>query len=101
MVSRSDSLLSEIGIDEERWAVSRLRGLGPDQRELYSSILRRFATGRPPAALTSFRAPDAALRGLVERDLIAVDADGTIAVAYPFSARPTRHRVRLPDGRSY
>jgi hypothetical protein len=32
---------------------------------------------------------------------VQLDARGNVAVAYPFSARPTRHRVRLGDGRSY
>ena len=32
-----------------------------------------------------------------EADAIRLDPDGGIAVAYPFSTRPTRHRVRIAD----
>ena len=41
------------------------------------------------------------MRMLVERDLVGLGADDEIALAYPFSARPTRHRVQLADGRGY
>jgi hypothetical protein len=34
---------------------------------------------------------------LHEADAIRLDANGGIAVAYPFSTHPTRHRVRIAD----
>ena len=39
-----------------------------------------------------------ALATLAREDLVHRGADGEIAVAYPFSGRPTAHRVRFPDG---
>lgn len=86
-------------IAENRWAPERVAGLRPAERELYGSILRSFVDGRR----ADVTAPDAreALGRLVERDLIEVDGDGGAVVAYPFSARPTRHRVRTDDGRRY
>lgn len=38
---------------------------------------------------------------LVEADLLRIDGDRRVVVAYPFSAQPTRHRVTLHDGRTY
>jgi hypothetical protein len=35
------------------------------------------------------------LTALHDIDAIRLDPDGQIAVAYPFSATPTRHRVRI------
>lgn len=40
------------------------------------------------------------LQTLVERDLMRLAGDGEVAVAYPFSAQPTRHRVQRRDGRT-
>jgi hypothetical protein len=37
------------------------------------------------------------LEALHDIDAIRLDSDGEIAVAYPFSAVPTRHRVRIGD----
>jgi hypothetical protein len=89
-------------IGENRWARERLAGLADEELHLYAGILQRFAAGRPPRAAS----PDtsrtrAALARLVEHDLVQVDTAGNVAVAYPFSARPTRHHVRLAGGRRY
>jgi Alkylmercury lyase len=35
---------------------------------------------------------------LAREDLVHLGGDGEIAVAYPFSGRPTGHGVRFPDG---
>jgi hypothetical protein len=40
---------------------------------------------------------DELLAALHELDAIRLAPDGHIAMAYPFSARPTRHRVRIDD----
>ncbi|WP_344213250.1 alkylmercury lyase family protein [Kribbella sancticallisti] len=75
------------------------------EQEVHRAILRRFAsTGRPPAPadldeLTAYSGRSTAdvLRVLHELDAIRLMSDGGIAVAYPFSATPTRHRVRIAD----
>ena len=83
-----------------RWA--RLTDL---ERELYFWILRRFAEqGRPSKADLSAAAKERridverALEALAREDLVHCGDDGEITVAYPFSGRPTAHRVRFPSG---
>jgi hypothetical protein len=97
------STLAAIGVGEQRWAAHRIAGLAAAERRLYGQILHGFVDGRPvsPAELASGGGTDGPLRTLVGRDLVGLGADGEVAVAYPFSATPTRHRVRLSDGRAY
>jgi hypothetical protein len=84
---------------------TRALPLEPAERAVHQAILRAFAaTGRPPAVgvltpLTAGTEADApaVLRRLHELDAIRLDTEGQIAVAYPFSASPTRHRVRIGD----
>ncbi|MFN2471325.1 MAG: alkylmercury lyase family protein [Gaiellaceae bacterium] len=79
--------------------------LAPAERELYVWILRQFATdGRPSstqmlaaAARLAIDAEDA-LETLAREDLVHRGAHDEITVAYPFSGRPTAHRVRFPGG---
>jgi hypothetical protein len=87
-----------------RGPARRARLSGPE-RELYFWILRRFATsGRPGSAETRERAAqlgleiEGAFATLEREDLVHRGPDGEITVAYPFSGRPTAHRVRFPDG---
>ncbi|WP_406055421.1 alkylmercury lyase family protein [Kribbella sp. NBC_00889] len=62
-------------------------------RATHREVLRAFATtGAPP-----FGGTTEVLRALHELDAIRLTSDGEIAVAYPFSATPTRHRVRIAD----
>jgi hypothetical protein len=84
---------------------ARRARLTEPERELYFWILRHFRTsGRPgddelrEAAKRLGIDADLALEALAREDLIHRGADGEIAVAYPFSGRPTAHRVRFPDG---
>lgn len=78
----------------------------PAGRAMHRIILQAFATtGHPPTSAELERvaadhsmASDDVLAGLHEADIIRLDADGQIAVAYPFSATPTPHRVRLASG---
>jgi hypothetical protein len=78
----------------------------PAGRAVHQAILRRFAaTGAPPdpTILTKTTADYGAdivevLTRLHDDDAIRLDPDGGIRVAYPFSAVPTRHRVRLASG---
>lgn len=78
----------------------------PAERALHRTILRAFAaTGAPPdhgvldevAAGFAATARDVLAR-LHTADVVRLGSDGRIRVAYPFSASPTRHRVRFPDG---
>jgi hypothetical protein len=82
----------------------RTRALPLDavERATHQAILRAFAaTGRPPARhdldqMTAGRAAEV-LQALHEADAIRLTSYGEIAVAYPFSATPTRHPVRIGD----
>lgn len=79
--------------------------LDPVDKAVHQAILRAFAaTGRPPTGsyldpvtVGSGRTSGEVLAALHELDAIRLGPDGRIAVAYPFSASPTRHRVRLGD----
>jgi hypothetical protein len=86
-------------IGENRWAPARVAGLRRAERELYGSVVGSFLDGGAPDAWLQGRRAE--LGRLVDRDLLGLDHDGVVVVAYPFSARPTRHRVRTDDGRRY
>jgi Alkylmercury lyase len=84
---------------------ARSARLAEAQRELFFWILRRFATAGRPSSVEVLAAAERlgldaedALETLAREDLVHRGADGAIAVAYPFSGRPTRHRVRFPGG---
>ncbi|WP_249643827.1 alkylmercury lyase family protein [Nocardia sputi] len=78
----------------------------PTEKAVHQDILRFFATsGRAPTAaqLAETRAVHAVpieqvLRHLHDADVIRTDTDGLIVAAYPFSAAPTPHRVRIAGG---
>jgi len=78
----------------------------PAARAVHQAILRAFAnSGSPPTeavlgplAAAHGATPGSVLTRLHDADVIRLDLDGAIAVAYPFSAVPTRHRVRLGSG---
>lgn len=79
--------------------------LDPVEKAAHQAILRAFATGRPPTpdgldsvTAGSGRSTTDVLTALHAIDALRLDADGHIAIAYPFSARPTRHRVRISSG---
>lgn len=87
--------------DQDGFA-ARQAGLPVAVRELHRWVLRAFlVTGRAPhlddAALGGAGRDDA-FRALSDVDLVQLDTDGRIAVAYPFSGRPTGHRVQLDGG---
>jgi hypothetical protein len=85
----------------------RRAGLDPRERRLYREILLGFAGGSPPARGALAASADeleldlaATLARLQALDLVQTDAaTGEVAVAYPFSRRPTAHRLELPGGR--
>jgi hypothetical protein len=92
------------------------RGAGVDDRQavlpdplrvFHQRVLGAFLTGTgpPDASVVAGLAaelgldPPAALAALAAADLVHTDpATGTIAVAYPFSGRPTPYRVDLDGG---
>lgn len=98
--------LTAAGIAPERRGIERLRGLTDGERKFYRWILKSFRAGAPPrpdeladAASELDLEVEPALERLQRDDLVHHDhATGAILVAYPFSGRPTAHRVRF-DGR--
>lgn len=84
---------------------TRALPLDPIERAAQQAILRAFATtARPPAdadldpvTAGNGRSTGQVLEALHEVDAIRLAPGGRIAVAYPFSATPTRHRVRIGD----
>jgi hypothetical protein len=84
---------------------SRAVPLDRVEKSAHQAILRVFATtGRRPAAsdldavtAATGRGSQEVLTSLHEVDAIRLASDGEIAVAYPFSVVPTRHRVRIGD----
>jgi Alkylmercury lyase len=84
----------------------RVDALGDRERALHGRILHAFAIGAAPSAAQlgawarelALDASEAAAT-LARHDLVHRDArTGAVRVAYPFSAAPTRHRVRLRSG---
>ena len=98
-------VLAAAAIPAAKVGPARHAGLTPAERELYFWILRRFAaSGRPRSADAREAAGrlgldgERALETLAGEDLVHLGGDGEIVVAYPFSGRPTAHRVRFPGG---
>lgn len=81
----------------------RAAALPDGLREVHRQVLRHFAatgTAPTPGDLTSVAAgagldPVTALRRLADHDLVAVDEQGLLVAAYPFSPTPTAHVVEL------
>ena len=99
------SALAAAKISPSKLGPARHARLTDGDRELYFWILRRFATdGRPSSADVRAVAErlaldrDDAFATLAREDLVHRGADGEITVAYPFSGRPTAHRVRFTSG---
>ena len=97
--------LAAAEIRETKRGGSRHARLSGPERTLYLWILRRFATsGRPTRAELAETAArvgadlEATLATLAREDLVHLDDDREIAVAYPFSGRPTAHHVRFSSG---
>jgi hypothetical protein len=105
LASRVAAALAAAEIPPSKLGPARRARLSAAERELYFWILRRFATdGRPSGAELHAAAEqlgldaERALETLAREDLVHRGADGEIAVAYPFSGRPTAHRVRFRGG---
>jgi hypothetical protein len=104
-LSRVEGALGAARIPRSKRGPNRHAGLRDAERRLYVWILDRYAShGRPSSAETDAAAarlgidPAEAWDALAREDLVHLGSDGEIAVAYPFSGRPTAHRVRLPNG---
>lgn len=97
MTAGLESVLSGTPINGQSFA-ARAAGLPRSARALYRSVLEGFIEGAPSPLDST---PADAVGPLMEADLIQADGDGRLAVAYPFSAQPTRHRVTLHDERGY
>ncbi|MFD5514144.1 alkylmercury lyase family protein [Streptomyces sp. NPDC127051] len=75
-------------------------------RAVHQAVLRHFAdTGTAPApdllepvAAQAGRTAREVLGELAAEDFLTLDEAGQIRAAYPFSAVPTRHRVRIDGG---
>src|SRR5712692_105744 len=81
-------------------------GLAAGPRAVYQAVLRAFATqGRPPepaelegAARRHEITAGQALATLAAADVLGLDDEGRIRMAYPFSAAPTPHLVTIAGG---
>lgn len=97
-----DDLLDPIGRAGRGRRAPAERGL----RAVHQAVLRHFATtGSAPSASDLVAVAAGAGRNardvlteLDGEDFLALDAEGRIRAAYPFSAVETPHRVRLGDG---
>jgi hypothetical protein len=105
LVETVAAALAAAEIPPSKLGPARRARLTKAERELYFWILHRFASeGRPGSSEVraageqlGLDAEDA-LATLEREDLVHRGADGELAVAYPFSGRPTAHRVRFPNG---
>jgi hypothetical protein len=85
---------------------SRQAALPPALRSLHQAVLRHFLNegNAPDIGWMKGQAsglgvdPDVAIGQLTAADLVHVDRDGQVAVAYPFSGVPSGHRVQLANG---
>jgi hypothetical protein len=85
---------------------SRRAALPASLRRLHQAVLHHFLeTGNAPdGTWMTERAhglgldADAAIRQLTAADLVHLDHDGHVVVAYPFSGVPSGHRVQLAGG---
>jgi Alkylmercury lyase len=81
-------------------------GLTAGLRAVYQVVLRAFAaTGRPPgpglledSARLGGLTVAQALADLAAADVVGLDGEGRIRMAYPFSAAPTPHVVAIAGG---
>jgi hypothetical protein len=97
--------LSAAAIPLSKVGPGRHEHLSDREREFYFWILRRsVASGRPSgeeireAAARLGLDVEESLERLAAQDLVHLDRAGEIAVAYPFSGRPTDHHVRFAGG---
>jgi alkylmercury lyase-like protein len=102
---RVAAALAAAEIPPSKLGPARSARLTDPERELYFWVLRCCATRGHPSSAEIHEAGGRlgldvkqALETLAREDLVHLDGHGEIAVAYPFSGRPTVHRVRFPSG---
>jgi Alkylmercury lyase len=102
---RVAAALAMAEIPPSKLGPARRARLTDSERELYFWILRHFrTTGRPSDARVREAAErlgmdaERGLATLAREDLVHGGPDGEITVAYPFSGRPTAHKVRFTGG---
>jgi hypothetical protein len=77
----------------------RIAAVPAPARAVHRAILRALAdAGIAPTRAQLGADLERHLETLAANDIIGLDDDGEIAYAYPFSTRPTAHRVQLPGG---
>jgi alkylmercury lyase-like protein len=98
----ASAALATAEIPASKLGPARHRRLADSERALYFWILHRFAaSGRPSSAEARKAAvglgldAERAFQTFAREDLVHLDREGEIAVAYPFSGRPTAHVVRF------
>ncbi|KAK5309427.1 hypothetical protein LTR70_010296 [Exophiala xenobiotica] len=98
----NEGLPSALNAILQRRRAPREYGLRATQRAILSSLT---ASGQLPASsIIDDIATDSGKMGydtlctLHERDYLRLDKDGKIVAAYPFSIRPTHHRIELENG---
>jgi hypothetical protein len=100
------ALLAAAGLPTADAFTDRLAAVPAQARALYRAVLEEFATsGSAPdlpatAAGVGFDPATArqAVDALTAADLVALDGNGALVGAFPFSAVPTRHQVSVQDG---
>lgn len=108
-IGSSIDALSAAGIAADRRGGDRLRELTEGERRFHRFILRSFGAGTPPGADALADAAselelevEPTLERLRSQDLVHHDpTSGAILVAYPFSGRPTAHRIRIGASQVY
>lgn len=93
----SDDGLDPVGRGSRGRRAPAARGL----RAVHQAVLRHFAAAGAdvlrPVAAAHGRTVHAVPAELAREDFLTLDEAGSIQAAYPFSAVPTRHRVRVGD----
>ena len=99
---RVAAALAAAEIPPSKLGSARSARLGDAEREFYFWILRRFASPGTPTSVDTAAVAERlgldrknALTKLAHEDLIHVDENGEVVVAYPFSGRQTAHKVRF------
>jgi hypothetical protein len=87
-------VLEAARIPPKRTGKLRVSRLSSSEQEVYREAMRALAQGRSFSKTDDAEAFDV----LAREDLVHTDAEGNLTAAYPFSGRPTRHRVRIGEG---
>lgn len=79
--------------------------LTPEERTVRDEIMRQIIASGSPVGSFHIRhhGPDmhSKIDVLAEKRVIVLNANGDIVCAYPVSALPTHHKVRLADGKEF